>query len=67
MSKQRKEKILIVDDEENIRKSLRMIFEYDDYTVLEAADGEEALKTIDETVGLDLVLLDIKRDGPHGG
>ena len=66
MSKQRKEKILIVDDEENIRKSLRMIFEYDDYTVLEAADGEEALKTIDETVGLDLVLLDIKLPGLDG-
>jgi len=66
MSKQRKEKILIVDDEENIRKSLRMIFEYDGYAILEAADGEEALKAIDETVGLDLVLLDIKLPGLDG-
>ena len=66
MSKQRKEKILIVDDEENIRKSLRMIFEYDGYAILEAADGEKALKIIDETVGLDLVLLDIKLPGLDG-
>ncbi len=66
MSKQRKEKILIVDDEENIRKSLKMIFEYDGYATLEAGDGEEALKVIEEAVGLDLVLLDIKLPGMDG-
>ena len=48
MSKQRKEKILIVDDEENIRKSLKMIFEYEGYATLEAGDGEEALRILDE-------------------
>jgi two-component system nitrogen regulation response regulator NtrX len=66
MSKQRKEKILIVDDEETIRKSLKMIFEYDGYKILEAADGEDALKQVDETVALDLVLLDIKLPGMDG-
>ncbi len=66
MSKQRKEKILIVDDEENIRKSLKMIFEYDGYAILEAGDGEQAIKVIDETVGLDVVLLDIKLPGIDG-
>ena len=55
-----KEKILVVDDEENIRKSLRMILEYEGYTMIEAADGDTALEMIDETVGLDLILLDIK-------
>ncbi|MBU4203440.1 MAG: response regulator, partial [Acidobacteria bacterium] len=55
-----KERILGVDDEENIRNSLRMILEYEGYAMIEAADGESALEMIDETVGLDLILLDIK-------
>jgi len=59
-------KILVVDDEENIRKSLKMILEYEGYTFLEAADGEEALEIIDETVGLDLILLDIQLPGMDG-
>ena len=60
MSKYRKEKILVVDDEETIRKSLKMILEYEGYQFYEAADGEQALNTIEETIGLDLVLLDVK-------
>jgi len=66
MKSLRKEKILVVDDEENIRKSLKMILEYEGYSFLEAADGEEALDIIEETVGLDLVLLDIKLPGRDG-
>jgi len=59
-------KILVVDDEENIRKSLKMILEYEGYSFLEAEDGEEALDVLEETVGLDLVLLDIKLPGRDG-
>lgn len=66
MKNRRKAKILVVDDEENIRKSLKMILEYEGYSFLEAADGEEALDIIEETVGLDLVLLDIKLPGRDG-
>jgi len=66
MSKSRKEKILVVDDEETIRKSLRMILEYEGYQFLEAEDGERALEVIEETVGLDLVLLDVKLPGKDG-
>ena len=66
MKTRRKEKILVVDDEENIRKSLKMILEYEGYSFLEAADGEEALEVIEETVGLDLILLDIKLPGKDG-
>lgn len=66
MSNRRKEKILVVDDEENIRKSLKMILEYEGYNFLEAADGEEAIDIIEETIGLDLVLLDIKLPGRDG-
>jgi two-component system nitrogen regulation response regulator NtrX len=43
-----------------------MILEYEGYSFLEAADGEEALDIIEETVGLDLVLLDIKLPGKDG-
>ena len=66
MKNRRKARILVVDDEENIRKSLKMILEYEGYSFLEAADGEEALDIIEETVGLDLVLLDIKLPGRDG-
>lgn len=66
MSNRHKEKILVVDDEENIRKSLKMILEYEGYNFLEAADGEEAIDIIEETIGLDLVLLDIKLPGRDG-
>lgn len=61
-----KARILVVDDEENIRKSLKMILEYEGYQFLEAADGDEALHLVDETVGLDLILLDIKMPGRDG-
>ncbi len=66
MSNNPKDKILVVDDEENIRKSLKMILEYEGFDFLEAVDGEEALDIVEETVGLDLVLLDIKLPGKDG-
>ena len=66
MKNLRKPKILVVDDEANIRKSLKMILEYEGYQFLEAGDGEEALSQIEETIDLDLVLLDIKLPGRDG-
>ena len=51
--------VLVVDDEDDIRSSLRMILEYEGMQVIEQASGGEALKKLD---GLrpDVVLLDIK-------
>jgi len=66
MKNERKAKILVVDDEENIRKSLKMILEYEGYTFLEASSGEEALSVLDETVDVDLVFLDVKLPGMDG-
>jgi len=39
--------VLVVDDEKNIRRTLRMVLESEDYKVLDAPDAEEGLKVID--------------------
>ncbi|MCM8780667.1 MAG: response regulator [Candidatus Omnitrophica bacterium] len=52
-------KILIVDDDPDIRDVLRLTLSEENYTILEAQDGEEALKII-KTKSPDLVLLDYK-------
>lgn len=52
-------KVLIIDDEKSIRKTLREILEYEKYQVEEAADGQEGLNAIKEN-SYDVVLLDIK-------
>ena len=66
MKAAKKARILVVDDEEGIRKSLKMILEYEGYEFFEAATGEDGLEMVRETVGLDLVLLDIKMPGKSG-
>ncbi len=66
MKPERSARILVIDDEENIRKSLRMILEYEGYEFFEAATGEDGLEMLQETVGIDLVLLDIKMPGRDG-
>jgi two-component system nitrogen regulation response regulator NtrX len=54
-----KPKVLIIDDEEAIRSSLKMTLEYKDYECLLAANGEAGLK-IAERESPDVVFLDIK-------
>jgi DNA-binding response OmpR family regulator len=57
--------ILLVDDEEAVRKVLTFPLERDGYTVVQAADGEEALARFGDQP-VDLVVLDImlpKLDG----
>ncbi len=66
MAPPRKARILVVDDEENIRKSLRMILEYEGYGVLEASSGEDALSVLEDTLDIELVFLDIKLPGRDG-
>ncbi|HEY7411684.1 MAG TPA: sigma-54 dependent transcriptional regulator [Vicinamibacteria bacterium] len=60
-----KARVLIVDDEEGVRSSLKMIFEYEGWDVLTAAGGEAGLK-IAEKEDPDLVLLDIKMPNVDG-
>ena len=58
-------RILIVDDEADIRSSLKMILEYEEMDSIEAADGPQALARAAET-SPDAVLLDIKMQGMDG-
>ncbi len=60
-----KEKILVVDDEENIRGSLKGILSDEGYDVALAEDGETALRMIRSDTP-DLVLLDIWIPGIDG-
>ncbi|MFH1198831.1 MAG: response regulator [Candidatus Omnitrophota bacterium] len=52
-------KILVADDDPDIRDVLKLTLGEENYEILEACDGEEALKII-ATKPLDLVLLDYK-------
>ena len=54
-----KRRVLIVDDEEAIRKSLQRILEYEGYEAILAASAEEAIRAA-ENDHPDLILLDIK-------
>lgn len=58
-------RILVVDDEERIRRLIRMYLERDDYIVEEAEDGEQALKIALEE-DFDLILLDLMMPGKDG-
>ncbi len=60
-----KGRILVVDDEAEIRRSVRMILEYEGYDVQEASSGVEALALV-ERERPDLVFLDIKMGGQDG-
>ncbi|MCA0385907.1 MAG: response regulator transcription factor [Firmicutes bacterium] len=51
-------KLLIVDDEKNIRELLKEYLSISNYTISEAADGLEALKLIEQEA-FDLIILDV--------
>jgi len=58
-------RILVVDDEDSIRQSLRMILEYEGFEVSEAASGLDGIRVV-ESDRPDLVFLDIKMAGLDG-
>jgi DNA-binding NtrC family response regulator len=57
--------ILVVDDERLIRWSLTERLSGDGYTVLQAADGDEAARALSRS-DIDLVLLDLKLPDTDG-
>ncbi|MBW1760149.1 MAG: sigma-54-dependent Fis family transcriptional regulator [Deltaproteobacteria bacterium] len=51
--------ILVVDDEKNIRRTLRMVLEGSGFNTLEASSAEQCLETL-ETNEVDLLILDVR-------
>ncbi len=57
--------ILVVDDEKNIRRTLRMVLEGEGYAVEDAGTAEDGLELIARG-GVDLVILDVRLPGMSG-
>lgn len=58
------QKILVVDDNEEIRNILHILLESEGYSIIEAPDGQTALELIDDSI--DLIILDIMMPGISG-
>ena len=60
-------RVLVCDDERNIRRTLRMIIEGEDYAVEEAGTAEEALDLLAKgSAPFHVVLMDVKLPGMDG-
>ncbi len=59
-------RILIIDDEQGIRDTLAMIFEYASHEVITASSGHEGVKVLQDSNGIDCILLDVKMPGMDG-
>jgi DNA-binding NtrC family response regulator len=57
--------VLVVDDEQAVRESIKMILEYEGFSVRFAPHGKAALEGL-KSGGVDLMLLDIKMPGIDG-
>ncbi|WP_447984579.1 response regulator [Nitrospira sp. Nam74] len=65
----RQGRILVVDDEAQVRKPISLMLAKDGYEVVEAADGEEAIEAIrsgDNPLMVDTVLCDIRMPKING-
>ncbi|MCU0661250.1 MAG: sigma-54 dependent transcriptional regulator [Myxococcota bacterium] len=58
-------RVLVVDDEKNIRRTLSLVLEGEGYEVRAVGTAEEGIRVLD-TEGADLVILDIKLPGMSG-
>ena len=59
-------KILITDDEVEIRKVLRLLLENAGYEVVEASDGSAAVETVRSNSDVDLCIMDVMMPGMNG-
>ncbi len=58
--------ILIVDDSAALRRTLAFTLEKSGYRVLQAKDGQEALETLNQTQGIQLVICDVEMPNLNG-
>ncbi len=58
-------KVLLVDDEDSLRKVMKDLLERDGYLVTEARDGVQALDQVDR-IGPDIIVLDLNLPGLDG-
>src|SRR3984957_3991762 len=59
-------KILLVDDDQQVRRALRTTLTSAGYVVVEARTGEEAIEEVQAEGAVDMVLLDLKMPGIGG-
>ena len=59
-------RVLIVEDQADIRKLIRMTLEFEPYEIFEAANGVDGLQMADALVP-DLMLLDVMMPGEFDG
>ena len=62
----RNKRILIIDDNEDLIETFRTILEMNDFVVLAARGGEEALALLSDIEKLDLILLDMQMGEMNG-
>jgi DNA-binding response OmpR family regulator len=58
-------RLLVLEDDDGLRASLRMVLEDEGYEVVEAADAESALDAVEDP-GVDLMLVDLMLNGMDG-
>ena len=58
-------RVLVVDDEQPVRVTLKEVLSREGYEVLIASDGQEALQVMGDTA-VDLVMVDLKMEGMDG-
>jgi DNA-binding NtrC family response regulator len=59
-------RVLFVDDEENILRSIRRFFMEEKYEILTANSGEEALKLLKDSQNIGLIVSDQRMPGIQG-
>lgn len=62
--KREKTKIMVVDDDDEIREVITILLSNENYDVVEAKSGEDALKLL--TPNIDLIILDVMMPGMSG-
>ena len=62
--KKEKTKIMVVDDDDEIREVIAILLSNENYDVIEAKSGEDALKLL--TASIDLIILDVMMPGISG-